>query len=40
MTSGDVNGVRNQLAPYVLDDLGRYLTAAKTKIDALAASGQ
>jgi hypothetical protein len=40
MTSGDVNGVRNQMAPFVLDDFGRYLVAAKAKIDAIAASGQ
>ncbi len=43
MTSGDMrdtNGVRNQLAPFVLDDFGTYLTTAKTKIDAIAASGQ
>jgi hypothetical protein len=30
----------NELAPFVLDDLGRYLTAAKSKIDSIAASGQ
>ena len=40
MTSGDVNGVHNPMAPFVLDDLGRYLTAAKAKLDALAAAGQ
>ena len=40
MTSGDVNGVRNQMAPFVLDDLGRYLVAAKAKLDTVAASGQ
>jgi hypothetical protein len=40
MTSGDINGVRNQMAAFVLDDFGRYLTAAKAKIDAIAASGQ
>jgi hypothetical protein len=37
---GDANGTRNQIGPYVLDDLQRLLTAAKGKIDALAASGQ
>jgi hypothetical protein len=37
---GDVNSTRNQIAPYVLDDLQRLLTAAKAKIDAIAASGQ
>jgi hypothetical protein len=43
LTSGDIrdtNGTRNQLAPFVLNDLGTYLTTAKTKIDAIAASGQ
>jgi hypothetical protein len=40
MTSGDVNGARNQMAAFVLDDLGRFLTAAKAKIDELAAGGQ
>ena len=40
MTSGDVNGVRNQMAPFVLDDLGRYLVAAKAKLDAAAAVAQ
>jgi hypothetical protein len=40
MTSGDVNAVRNQMAPFVLDDFERYMVAAKAKIDALAASGQ
>jgi hypothetical protein len=37
---GDANGTRNQIAPYVLDDLQRFLTAAKAKIDSIAASGQ
>jgi hypothetical protein len=37
---GDANGTRNQIAPYVLDDLQRLLTAAKAKIDSIAASGQ
>lgn len=39
-TSGDTNGVRNEMASFVLDDFGRYLTAAKAKIDAIVASGQ
>jgi hypothetical protein len=38
--TGDPALGRNQLAPFVLDDLGRYLTAAKAKIDSIAASGQ
>jgi hypothetical protein len=37
---GDANGTRNQIAPYVLDDLQRLLTAAKAKIESIAASGQ
>jgi hypothetical protein len=37
---GDANGTRNQIASYVLDDLQRLLTSAKSKIDAIAASGQ
>jgi succinate dehydrogenase hydrophobic anchor subunit len=40
MKSGDPAVGRNQMAPFVLDDLGRYLTAAKAKIDSVAASGQ
>jgi hypothetical protein len=41
MKSGDpVAGARNEMASFVLDDLGRYLTAAKAKLDALAAAGQ
>ena len=40
MTSGDVNGARNAMAPFVLDDLGRYLVMAKAKIDMVVASGQ
>jgi hypothetical protein len=40
MTSGDVNGARNQMAPFVLDDLGRYLVAAKAKLDTVAAGSQ
>jgi hypothetical protein len=38
--SGDANGTRNQIAPYVLDDLQRWLTDAKAKIESIAASGQ
>jgi hypothetical protein len=38
--SGDANGTRNQIAPYVLDDLQRLLTEAKAKIETIAASGQ
>ena len=37
---GDANGTRNQIAPYVLDNLHGLLVAAKSKIDAIAASGQ
>jgi hypothetical protein len=37
---GDANGTRNQLAPYVLDDLQRLLAEAKAKIESIAASGQ
>ncbi|HUD49114.1 MAG TPA: hypothetical protein VMR33_19955 [Candidatus Baltobacteraceae bacterium] len=40
MRSGDVLGARNQMASFVLDDLGRYLTAAKAKLDSLASGGQ
>jgi hypothetical protein len=40
MKSGDTLGTRNQMASFVLDDLGRYLTAAKAKLDALASGGQ
>jgi len=40
LKSGDPSAGRNQMAPFVLDDLGRYLTAAKAKLDSLAASGQ
>ena len=39
MTSGDYNGVRNQMASFVLDDFGRYLTAAKAKLDNIIANG-
>jgi hypothetical protein len=37
---GDANATRNQIAPYVLDNLRGLLVAAKTKIDAIIASGQ
>jgi hypothetical protein len=37
---GDANSTINQIAPYVLDDLQRLLTAAKSKIETIAASGQ
>jgi hypothetical protein len=37
---GDANGTRNQIAPYVLDNLRGLLVAAKSKIDAIVASGQ
>jgi hypothetical protein len=37
---GDANGTRNQIAPYVLDDLQKLLAAAKAKIESIAASGQ
>jgi hypothetical protein len=40
MTSGDVNGVRNKMAPFNLDNLGNLMVAAKAKIDALVASSQ
>jgi len=40
MTPGYVNAARNLMASFVLDDLGRYLTAAKAKIDSVIASGQ
>jgi hypothetical protein len=40
LKSGDTLGARNQMASFVLDDLGRYLTAAKAKLDALAFGGQ
>ena len=40
VTSGDVNGVRNQMAPYNLDILGDLMVAAKAKIDAVVAGGQ
>jgi hypothetical protein len=40
MRSGDpTNSQRNPMAAFVLDDLSRYLTAAKAKIDALVAAG-
>jgi hypothetical protein len=40
MTSGNLNGMHNQMAPFVLEDLARDLVAAKAKIDAVVASGQ
>jgi hypothetical protein len=40
MKSGDTLATRNEMASFVLDDLGRYLTAAKAKLDALAGGGQ
>ncbi len=40
LKSGDPLATRNQMASFVLDDLGRYLTAAKAKLDAVAAGGQ
>ena len=40
MKSGDPIGARNQMASFVLDDLARYLTAAKAKLDALVSGGQ
>ena len=39
MKSGDVNGQRNQMAAFVLDDFGRLLVSAKAKIDAVAQNG-
>jgi hypothetical protein len=39
MTSGDVNGQRNQMAAYVLDDLGKFLASGKARLDALGSSG-
>jgi hypothetical protein len=40
MTCGATNCVRNQMEPFVLDTLGRTLSAAKAKIDLVIASGQ
>jgi hypothetical protein len=40
MRSGDVNGVRNEMATFVIDDFTRLLTTAKAKIDSIVASGQ
>jgi hypothetical protein len=40
MKSGDNVDVRNRMAAFVLDDLARYLTAAKAKLDSLASSSQ
>jgi hypothetical protein len=39
VTSGDVNGARNQMASFNLDKLGEFMAAAKAKIDAVVASG-
>jgi hypothetical protein len=38
--SGDTLAAHNQMASFVLDDLGRYLTAAKARLDALASGGR
>lgn len=40
LRSGDPSGLRNEMASFVLDDLGRDLIAAKAKLDALASGGQ
>jgi hypothetical protein len=40
MKSADPGAGKNQMAPFVLDDLGRYLAAAKAKLDSIAAGGQ
>jgi hypothetical protein len=40
ITPGYYNAARNQIASFDLDDLARYLTAAKAKIDAVVVSGQ
>jgi hypothetical protein len=40
VTSGDVNGVRNEMAPFNLDNLGNLIVAAKAKIDAVVASAK
>jgi hypothetical protein len=40
ITSGELNGARNAMAPFVLDDFGRLLVMAKAKIDMVVASGQ
>jgi hypothetical protein len=40
VTSGDVNGVRNHMAPFNLDNLGNLMVAAKAKIDAVVVSSQ
>jgi hypothetical protein len=37
---GDANGTRNQIAAYELDSLQGLLSTAKSKIDAIIASGQ
>ena len=40
ITSGNTNVVHNQMPAFVLDQLGRDLTAAKAKLDVVTASGQ
>jgi hypothetical protein len=40
MKSGDINGVRNQMEGFVLDDFARLIIGAKAKIDAASSSGQ
>lgn len=40
MTPANSPAMRNQMAGFVLDDFGRYLTAAKAQIDSIIASGQ
>ncbi len=37
---GDASSTRNQIAPYVLENLQTLLASAKAKIDTIAASGQ
>jgi hypothetical protein len=37
---GDTNGTHNEIAPYILDNFQGLLSAAKSKIDAIIASGQ
>jgi hypothetical protein len=39
MKSGGSLATHNQMASFVLDDLGRYLTAAKAKLDSLGGGG-
>jgi hypothetical protein len=40
LTSGDVNGVRNNMSPFNLDNFEDLMVAAKAQIDALVARGQ